>query len=100
MRNVIERAVILARGGTLDFDLPAAETALVPARRTARAPGEAEPEFLTENELQRRERENLLIILEKTNWKIKGTDGAAELLGVNSATLLSRMKKMGLKRPN
>ena len=48
--------------------------------------------------LQRRERENLLIILEKANWKIKGTDGAAELLGVNSATLLSRMKKMGLKR--
>jgi transcriptional regulator with GAF, ATPase, and Fis domain len=48
--------------------------------------------------LQRRERENLLIILEKANWKIKGTDGAAELLGVNSATLLSRIKKMGLKR--
>jgi transcriptional regulator with GAF, ATPase, and Fis domain len=96
LRNVIERAVILARGGTLDFDLPAAEAALVPAHRVA---GETEPEFLTEAELQRRERENLLIILEKTNWKIKGADGAAELLGVNSATLLSRMKKMALTRP-
>jgi len=98
LRNVLERAVILARGGTLDFDLPAAEAALVPARRATRAAGDTEPEFLTESELQRRERENLLIILEKANWKIKGTDGAAELLGVNSATLLSRMKKMGLKR--
>ncbi len=100
MRNVLERAVILACGGTLDFDLPAAETAPVPARRTARAAAEAEPAFLTEAELQQRERENLLIILEKANWKIKGTDGAAELLGVNSATLLSRMKKMGLRRPD
>ena len=100
LRNVIERAVILARGGTLDFDLPAAETTPVPARRAARAAGDTEPEFLTETELQQRERENLLIILEKANWKIKGADGAAELLGVNSATLLSRMKKMGLSRPS
>jgi transcriptional regulator with GAF, ATPase, and Fis domain len=98
LRNVIERAVILARGGMLNFDLQAAEAALVPSRRAARAAGDTEPEFLTEAELQRRERENLLIILERANWKIKGADGAAELLGVNSATLLSRMKKMGLKR--
>jgi transcriptional regulator with GAF, ATPase, and Fis domain len=99
LRNVIERAVIISRGRVLDFDLPVAETALVPARRAAREASDTEPEFLTEAELQRRERENLLIILEKANWKIKGAGGAAELLGVNSATLLSRMKKMGLKRP-
>jgi len=98
LRNVIERAVIISRGRALDFDLPAVEAALVPARRAARAANDTEPEFLTESELQQRERENLLIILEKANWKIKGADGAAELLGVNSATLLSRMKKMGLKR--
>jgi len=97
---VIDRAVIISRGRALDFDLPAAETAPVPARRAARAANDTEPVFFTEAELQRRERENLLIILEKANWKIKGTDGAAELLGVNSATLLSRMKKMGLKRPD
>jgi len=99
LRNVIERAVIISRGRALDFDLPAAEAAPVPARRAAREAGDTEPEFLTEAELQRCERENLLIILEKANWKIKGADGAAELLGVNSATLLSRMKKMGLRRP-
>ena len=99
LRNVVERAVILARGGTLGFDLPA-ETTLSPARRAARAADWTGPNYLTEAELQQRERENLLIILEKTNWKIKGTDGAAELLGVHSATLLSRIKKMGLKRPD
>ena len=97
---MIDRAVIISRGRALDFDLPAAETAPVPARRAARAANDTEPVFFTEAELQRRERENLLIILEKANWKIKGTDGAAEILGVNSATLLSRMKKMGLKRPD
>jgi transcriptional regulator with GAF, ATPase, and Fis domain len=99
LRNVIERAVIISRGRVLDFDLPAAEAALVPARPAAREASDTEPQFLTEAELQRRERENLLIILEKANWKIKGAGGAAELLGVNSATLLSRMKKMGLRRP-
>jgi transcriptional regulator with GAF, ATPase, and Fis domain len=99
LRNVLERAVIISRGRALDFDLPAAEAALVPARRAVQASGDTEPEFLTEAELQRREQENLLIILEKASWQIKGADGAAELLGVNSATLLSRMKKMGLKRP-
>ena len=46
----------------------------------------------------RRERDNLLVVLEKTGWKIKGADGAAELLGVKPTTLLSRIKKMGLRR--
>jgi transcriptional regulator with GAF, ATPase, and Fis domain len=55
--------------------------------------------FLTEPEMQRRERENLVVVLQKTDWKIKGADGAAELLGVKPTTLLSRIKKMGLKRP-
>jgi DNA-binding NtrC family response regulator len=65
LRNDLELAVILGRGGTLDFDLPTAETALVPARRAARAAGDTKPEFLTEAELQQHERENLLIILKK-----------------------------------
>jgi len=37
-------------------------------------------------------------VLEKTGWKIKGPHGAAELLGVKPTTLLSRIKKMGLRR--
>jgi hypothetical protein len=32
-------------------------------------------------------------------WKIKGPDGAAELMGVKPTTLLARMKKWGLKKP-
>ena len=49
--------------------------------------------------MQQRERDNILAVLKKSGWKIKGADGAAELLGVKPTTLLSRMKKMGLKRP-
>ena len=99
LRNVIERAVILARGGALAFDLPAG--AAPPAARPAEAGGDAEarPGYLTESELRRRERDNLRAVLESAGWKIKGPDGAAERLGVKPTTLLSRMKKMGLQRP-
>jgi transcriptional regulator with GAF, ATPase, and Fis domain len=99
LRNVIERAIIISCGGALDFDLPVTESTLVPPRPAAPAKSEAEPEFLTEAELQRRERNNLLTVLEKTRWKIKGENGAAELLGVKVTTLKARIKKMGLKRP-
>jgi DNA-binding NtrC family response regulator len=98
LRNVIERAVILARGGALDFDLPAAHPP-APVRSQVRAADTPEPEYLTEAELQRRERDNLLVVLEKSGWRIKGPDGAAELLGVKPTTLLSRMNKWGIRKP-
>ncbi len=100
LRNVIERAVILARGGALDFDLPVTGQSVPLARPSAASTGSAaQPRFLTEAELQRRERDNLVQVLEAANWKISGPDGAAELLGVKPTTLLSRMDKWGLKKP-
>jgi transcriptional regulator with GAF, ATPase, and Fis domain len=100
LRNLVERAVILARGGALEFDLPSGNGTL-PLVPSAKAVDEASPdhEFFTELEMQQRERENLLTVLKKSGWKIKGADGAAELLGVKPTTLLSRLKKMGVKRP-
>jgi transcriptional regulator with GAF, ATPase, and Fis domain len=38
--------------------------------------------------------------LNKSDWKIRGAGGAAELLGVKPTTLISRIKKNGLKREN
>jgi transcriptional regulator with GAF, ATPase, and Fis domain len=99
LRNVIERAVIISRGGVLDFDLPVTDSLPAHPPLTPRATSGTEPEILTEPEMQRRERENLLAALMKTNWKIRGADGAAELLGVKPTTLVTRMQKMGLKRP-
>ena len=105
LRNVVERAVILARGGTLEFDLPVEDVA-PPARTqrlTEQAKGEhdrlEQPGFFTEAEWRRRERENILAVLEKARWKVKGPDGAAELMGIKPTTLLSRMKAMAIKRP-
>jgi len=103
LRNVIERAVILARGGALDFDLPNTSQVAVPSRSNPRpdvpASSPAEPKFLTEVEVERFERDNLARALEAANWKISGPDSAAELLGIKPTTLLSRMTKWGLKRP-
>jgi transcriptional regulator with GAF, ATPase, and Fis domain len=103
LRNVIERAVILARGGPLEFDLPVAPSAptvmRVNFRPEPQSGAEIEPLFLTDTQLQQRERDNLLLVLQKANWKIKGPGGAAELLGLKPPTLISRMQKWGLKRP-
>jgi transcriptional regulator with GAF, ATPase, and Fis domain len=100
VRNVIERAVILARGGVLEFDLPVSSGASPTTLPIQQAGDEADTgrEFFTESEMQRHERDNLLAVLKKSGWKIKGANGAAELLGVKPTTLLSRMEKMGLRR--
>jgi transcriptional regulator with GAF, ATPase, and Fis domain len=99
LRNVIDRAVILARGGALDFDLPSSEAGPRSASPGPQAAPDGEnPGFLTEAEMGARERENLLAVLEKSGWKIKGENGAAELLGIKPTTLISRIKKLGLKR--
>jgi DNA-binding NtrC family response regulator len=99
LRNVIERAVIFARGEALDFDLPLTGSSVGLTSFGPRNGDQAEPEYLTESELRRRERENLFAVLQKAGWRIKGVDGAAELLGVKPTTLMSRIEKMGLRRP-
>jgi DNA-binding NtrC family response regulator len=97
LRNVIERAVISARGGALEFDLPGNGSS--PTSFELMEVSQPQPEYLTEPEIRRRERENVFAVLQKTGWKIKGADGAAEFLGVKPSTLISRIAKMGLKRP-
>lgn len=98
LRNVVERAIVVAQGKALEFDLPTTVSAPSLAPPSLNASQATAPEFLTEPEIQRRERENLFIVLNKTGWKIRGADGAAELLGVKPTTLISRIKKMGLRR--
>jgi transcriptional regulator with GAF, ATPase, and Fis domain len=99
LRNVIERAAILARGRALQFDLPVTDSSPAPARSVPPPAADARFDVLTDADVRRQERENLAAALERTKWKIKGADGAAELLGLKPTTLLARMKKMGLKKP-
>lgn len=99
LKNVIERAVILARGGPLEFDLPTKQFGIPKSLNANPTPESIEPgAFFTEAEMQLRERENLARALARANGKIKGPGGAAELLGIKPTTLLSRIKKMGLER--
>jgi len=44
------------------------------------------------------EKGNLESALQHNDWKIYGTGGAAELLGLKPTTLLSRIKKMGIEK--
>lgn len=100
LQNVIERAVILAQSGSLHFDLPAAGPSA--AAPISASPGKLKAEdgqILTEAELRQRDRTNILTALTRTDWKIHGPGGTAELLGIKPTTLISRIKKLNLKRP-
>jgi transcriptional regulator with GAF, ATPase, and Fis domain len=95
LQNATERALILAQRGELKFDLPVSQ--LRGNGFCATTPG-GESAVFTETELRLRERQNVLAALERAKWKVHGEGGAAELLGLKPTTLISRMKKMGLKR--
>ena len=97
--NVIQRSVIFAQGGALEFDLPMGNAPADPASQRQAIGDDSNAGYLTEAEMRRRERENLFIVLQKTGWRIKGVDGAADLLGVRPTTLVSRIEKLGLRRP-
>jgi transcriptional regulator with GAF, ATPase, and Fis domain len=98
--NVIQRSVIFAQGGVLEFDLPMGNAPLGSTVPELASADDGNAEYLTETELRRRERENLFIVLQRTGWRIKGVAGAAELLGVRPTTLVSRIEKLGLRRPD
>ena len=51
---------------------------------------------LSEDDVRRFERENILAALEATKGRVYGRGGAAELLGLKPTTLASRLKKLGI----
>ena len=99
LQNVLERAVITSGTGSLNLDLPAGA-----GKKKSASPkmDSALPEngkILTEMEMKQLEQENIIGALNQTRWKIFGPGGAAELLAIRPTTLISRMKKMRLKKP-
>ncbi|MEZ5562761.1 MAG: sigma 54-interacting transcriptional regulator [Gammaproteobacteria bacterium] len=113
LKNVIERAVILSRGGALRLDLSLPEAGTIPpttalptagtAAVSAPAPaGGAQPAsagFLTEAQMKEQQRANLIAALKAANWKISGKGGAADRLGLRPSTLTDRMRALEIKRP-
>ena len=84
LRNVVERAMILATGKRLSLPIPLGTRAAA-ARRPIK--------------LADLEKEHIRVVLEATGWRIRGSGGAAERLGLKATTLETRMAKLGLKRP-
>ncbi len=99
LHNVIERAVITARNGRLNLEraLPerGEETGIAPAFAVT----DNSSHILTVEELLNLERKNLLRALDARDWRVAGENGAAQLLGIPPSTLSSRMKALGIKRP-
>jgi transcriptional regulator with GAF, ATPase, and Fis domain len=104
LQNVAERAFILAQNGVLQFSLPSGATLSQPPSTPSESPGAPGPSaevapVLSEAEVRAFERRNTLAALHQAHWKVHGPNGAAELLGIKPTTLVSRIQKMGLKRP-
>jgi formate hydrogenlyase transcriptional activator len=104
LQNVIERAVILARGGPMHFDLagngPSAAASVVsasiPAAVAPAAPALDSPD-LTLADLDRLEREIIQRAIADSGGKVYGPEGAAAKLGLKPTTLASKLKALGLK---
>jgi formate hydrogenlyase transcriptional activator len=111
LSNIIERAVVLAQGPVLDIGA-ALPVASAPPRAAVTSPlsDATSPAFMDRpapvrsvidsSNLGEVQRQHILDVLTRTNWVIEGPGRAADLLGVNASTLRSRMKKLGITRPN
>ncbi|MDC0935923.1 sigma 54-interacting transcriptional regulator [Pirellulales bacterium] len=99
LQNVVERAVIRARSGALQFELPRDGESRNATGRASVEVKHDRKELLSDADLRQLERENMLAVLEHHNWRISGTGGAAKFLGVHPATLSSRLQVMGIERP-
>jgi len=87
LENIIERAVIISRHNKLQFN--GFHELNVPENLNTHA-----PETLFDVE-----RTYIIRVLEDYSWIVEGRHGAAARLGLNPSTLRSRMKKLGIKRP-
>jgi len=83
--------VILSPGA--DLEVP---PELLPASVPAAPPRSAAPAGTAP--LERVERDHILSILKRTNWRVDGPHGAARLLDMHPSTLRSRMQKLGIRR--
>ncbi len=110
LQNVIERAILLSPGNTLML-APDFGPAVLGSSRREEAPTEkverdqslvtsTATDMALGSSLENVERRHIESVLSQTNWMIEGERGAAKILNMNPSTLRSRMKNLGIKRPN
>ena len=83
LRNMVERALILATGPRLSIPVPRA----------------AVSSAICSTKIADVQREHIRSVLKSVRWRIRGAGGTAEQLGLRPSTLESRMSKLGLIRP-
>jgi transcriptional regulator of acetoin/glycerol metabolism len=86
LRNVLEHAMIVNKDKTLVVQSPKLTSSEKP-----------DPDA---RNLEDIERGHIVSVLERNGWRVGGKGGAAEVLGLKRSTLYSKMKKLGINRPN
>ena len=109
LEHLVERAVILTRGGTLQVPLPdlappSHPAPVAPPTSASPEPGLRPAGLAATPErplaaLEAAERELLLKALQECGWRVGGARGAAAKLGLSRTTLQSRMQRLGIVRP-
>jgi transcriptional regulator with GAF, ATPase, and Fis domain len=105
LQNVVERAVVLSQGSTLELApdfAPSVPSQINDSEHSLRDQSKlknqtskiSEPTSLIDVE-----RQHIDSVLTQTNWMIEGERGAAKILNLSPSTLRSRMQKLGIKRP-
>jgi formate hydrogenlyase transcriptional activator len=108
--NVIERAVILTRGGSLEVPLAELRRGYVDESGPISTSEDRDDiaQIVKEtihaldgrrsvaDEYDRKQRQEIVSALTDSKGRVGGENGAATLLGINRTTLLSRMKKLGI----
>jgi transcriptional regulator with PAS, ATPase and Fis domain len=92
LQNVLERSVILARENMMEIPESAFPVTISSAISQTDTPNNGH------GSLASMEKNHIQGVLEKTNWKVSGEGGAAEILDIHPNTLRSRMEKLAIKR--
>ncbi|HLT53229.1 MAG TPA: sigma 54-interacting transcriptional regulator [Flavobacteriaceae bacterium] len=89
LENLIERASILSSANTL----------IIPGFETTTQKTKQKLLKGKDLSLEAVQRTHIIQILEQCKWKISGTNGAANMLGLKPSTLRDKMNKLVIKRP-
>jgi transcriptional regulator with GAF, ATPase, and Fis domain len=103
LENVIEQAVIINdRQSLLEWGRPLINKLVINTPVAQLSTPALPPKTLSDVKLlqQETEREYIITMLRKANGRIRGRNGAAELLNIKPTTLESRMEKLGIIKTN
>jgi transcriptional regulator with GAF, ATPase, and Fis domain len=90
LEHLIERSILLSDGNML-------QQIQLPGQKKATPVPVAKNEFII-RKMEENEKEYILNMLQYCQGRVGGSHGAAELMGIPTSTLFSKMKKLNIKR--